>query len=374
VVACGLLVRSLQAYSNVPLGFNAVNLVAVKPAPISAVFLPDENLQAQYFTRLERNLAALPGVASVAYSTAAPLSDDANDQIVNIIAGPKNADADFQFVSPQYFATMGVPIVRGRAITAADTGASRAVAVVNEEFVRRFIGRSDPLGRQFLAGPTRYTIVGVVPTATVNRVGEPPDPAMYFAIAQLPALWHTTYAGFNVPFIVRLRVPLTQMKDSLLGAWRAADRRQPLPRLATIEQLWLTQTASTRANAFVLGALALIALLLAISGTASIAAYSAARRTSEIGVRIALGAARRDIVNMLIRGAALLLGAGLAIGLLLAVVASYALQSQLFQTPPLDPITYVAVALILIAATMVASFVPAYRAASAHPARALRYE
>jgi ABC-type antimicrobial peptide transport system permease subunit len=120
--------------------------------------------------------------------------------------------------------------------------------------------------------------------------------------------------------------------------------------------------------------LALIALLLAISGTASVAAYSAARRTSEIGVRMALGAARRHILNMLIHGAALLLALGLAIGLLLAAVVSYALQPQLFRTPAFDPVTYVAVAILLIIATLVSSFVPAYRAASIDPSKALRYE
>jgi ABC-type antimicrobial peptide transport system permease subunit len=141
-----------------------------------------------------------------------------------------------------------------------------------------------------------------------------------------------------------------------------------------MEQLRLEQTANVRANAFVLAVLAFIALLLAIAGTASVAAYSAARRTSEIGVRMALGAARWDIVGNLTRGAALLLVAGLAIGVVLAAIASYALQPQLFGTPAFDPPTYAAVAIVLIAATMIASLVPAYRAASIDPATALRYE
>jgi len=208
----------------------------------------------------------------------------------------------------------------------------------------------------------------------VNRVGEEPYPAIYFAIAQLPALWHTNYNGFAIPFVVRLRLPLPAMKNALFSAWRAADPREPIPELATITQLEREQTANTRANMFVLGVLAFIALLLAISGTASIAAYSAARRTSEIGVRMALGATRREIVNMLIRGAASLLVAGLAIGLLLAAIASSVLRPQLFGTPAFDPVTYGTVTVILAVATMSASFVPAYRAASIDPAKALRYE
>jgi putative ABC transport system permease protein len=374
VVACGLLVRSLLAYSHVDLGFDADKLVAIQPAPVSAAFLPNASAQAQYFERLRQKLAALPGVASVAYATAAPLSDAAPDMFVNIFGGPKNADARFQFVSPNYFATMRVPVLRGRAIATADTAGTRPIAVVNAEFVRRFITGRDPIRKQFVNGPTIYTIVGVIPTVTVNRVGEPPQPAIYFAIAQLPALWHTTYNGFNVPFIVRLRASLAAMNGTLLSTWRATDPREPIPSLSTVAQLEREQTANTRANALLLGVLALIALLLAISGTASVAAYSAARRTSEIGVRMALGAARRHIVKMLIHGAALLLALGLAIGLLLAAVVSYALQPQLFRTPAFDPVTYVAVAILLIIATLVSSFVPAYRAASIDPSKALRYE
>jgi predicted permease len=374
IVACGLLVRSLQAYASVNLGFDAAKLVAIEPPPVSAVFLPNAGAQARYFERLRENLSALPGVASVAYATAAPLADEEADEFVYISGGPKNADALFTFVSPQYFATMGVPVLRGRGITPQDAAGTRPVAVVNEEFVRRFIGNHDPIGRQFFNGPQPFTIVGVVPTVTINRVGEQRSPAIYFSIAQLPALWHMTYGGFDVPFIVRLRVPLAAMNNALVAAWHAADPREPLPQLATIAQLERDQTANTRANAYVLGVLALIALLLAIAGTASVAAYSAARRTSEIGVRMALGAARWDIVTMLIRGAALLLGAGLGIGVLLAAVASDVLRPQLFGTPAFDPETYLAVAAILIGATLVASLVPAYRAASVDPAKALRYE
>lgn len=374
VVACGLLVRSLQAYATVNLGFDAGNLIAVEPPPVAAAFLPNQNEQAQYFERLRRNIAALPGVAHVAYATAVPISNGASDMFVDIAGGPKKADALFEFVSPEYFATIGMPVVRGRAIDREDNAAARPVAVVNEEFVRRFLGNNDPIGKRFVNGPTTFTIVGVVPTTAVNRAGEPAYPAMYFSLAQLPALWHTTYAGFNVPFVVRLRVPLAAMNDSLLSAWRAADPREPVPALATIAELKSKQTANTRANAFVLGILALIALLLAISGTASVAAYSAARRTSEIGVRMALGAVRGDIVNMLIRGAAVLLAAGLAIGLVLAAAASYALRPQLFGTPAFDPVTYLGVTAILVVATTVASFIPAYRAASTYPAKALRYE
>lgn len=374
VVGCGLLVRSLQAYADVDLGFTTTNLVAIEPAPIDSAFLRGARAQADYFDRLRQDLAAVPGVAEVAYATAAPLSNEEPDELVDVVGGPTKADALFAFVSSGYFSTMGVPIVRGRAIDAGDGAQGRPIAVVNQEFVRRFMPNRDPIGRQFVNGPTRFTVVGVVQNATVNRVGEKPYPAIYFAIAQLPTLWDTTYAGRDIPFIVRLRLPLAAMSDALLSTWRTADPREPIPVLTTMTQLKLQQTANTRANAFVLGALALVALLLAISGTASVAAYSVARRTSEIGLRMALGATRWGIVNMLLRGVAFVLAAGLVIGLLLAAVSSYALRPQLFGTPAFDPVTYAVVAIILVAATTIASFIPAYSAASIEPAKALRYE
>jgi ABC-type antimicrobial peptide transport system permease subunit len=164
------------------------------------------------------------------------------------------------------------------------------------------------------------------------------------------------------------------VKGPILAAWRSADPREPLPDLKTVPQLVESETSDTRANAFVLGALALLALLLAISGTASVAAYAIARRTNEIGVRMALGARRWPIVRTLLAGAAAMLLIGLIVGLGLAALAANSLSPQLYQTPPYDPVTYIGVALILTVATLLASFIPAYRASTMHPSSALRYE
>jgi ABC-type antimicrobial peptide transport system permease subunit len=174
--------------------------------------------------------------------------------------------------------------------------------------------------------------------------------------------------------MVQLKAPVESVKGPLLAAWRNADPREPVPDLKTVPQLVADETSDTRANAFVLGALALLALLLAISGTASVAAYAIARRTNEIGVRMALGARRWRIVRTLLVSAATMLVIGLVAGLGLAALAANSLSPQLYQTPPYDPVTYVGVALILTTATLFASFIPAYRASTMHPSNALRYE
>jgi hypothetical protein len=287
---------------------------------------------------------------------------------------PKDADAAFEFVSPQYFHALKIPVLRGRDIASTDTGASRPVALVDEEFVKRFVRGGDAIGKRFNFGSMDYTIVGIVPSIMLHYVGAPPYPSMYFAFQQGPTLWKTDLSGDFVPFVVHTTVPAENVKGAVLAAWRSADPREPIPDLATVPQLIARQTSNTRANAFVLGALAIIALLLAISGTASVAAYAIARRTNEIGVRMALGARRARIVRTLLGNATAMLAIGLIVGLGLAAVAANSLAPQLYKTPPYDPATYIAVALILATATLFASFIPAYRAATMHPSSALRYE
>jgi hypothetical protein len=287
---------------------------------------------------------------------------------------PKDSDADFEFVSPHYFQVLGIPVLQGRGITASDTAGARPVAVVDREFVKRFVRDGKPLGKQFRYGGVPLTIVGVVPTVMLHYVGERRYPMMYFSFEQLPSMWKTDLSGFFVPFVVRTSVPPASLHNAVLAAWRNADSRQPPPDLATVSQLAERNTASTRANVFVLGALAIVALLLAISGTGSVAAYAIARRTNEIGVRMALGARRWRIVRALLTSAVAMLAVGLFIGLGLAALAGTTLSPQLYQTPPYDASTYVAVALLLALATLAASFVPAYRAATMDPSNALRYE
>jgi predicted permease len=374
VVACGLLVRSLQAYASADLGYRTASLLTVSGPPLTAGFYPDLPVQRAYLRRLRDNLASIPGIDGVAYGTAVPLLGGGSDGTFDMAGAPKDADADYEFVSPQYFHVLRIPVLQGRDIAASDTGNTRIVAVVDREFVKRFVRDGKPIGKQLRYGGVPIAIVGVVPTIMLHYVGEQRYPTMYFAFEQLPAMWKTDLSGFFVPFVVHTSVAPASLHNAVLAAWQKADPREPAPDLATVPQRVELYTSSTRANVFVLGALALIALLLAISGTGSVAAYAVARRTNEIGVRMALGARRWRIVRVLLTGAALMLAVGLLVGAGLAAAAGIALAPQLYQTPPYDVSTYLAVALILSIATLFASFVPAYRAATIDPSRALRYE
>jgi ABC-type antimicrobial peptide transport system permease subunit len=258
----------------------------------------------------------------------------------------------------------------GREFTDGDRMTTQRVAIVSEEFVKRFIPDRKPIGKTIDRMIAKYRIVGVVPDVRLHYATEARYPSMYFSILQL----HGDAAGYPVPFFVRTSIAPSAIAKNLVNAWQAADPREPAPVIRTAPELVQMEAAPMRANALILGALALLALILAISGTASVVAYAVARRTNEIGVRMALGARRWRIVGTLLSGAAIMSAIGLAIGLGLAALTGQGLQPQLYETEVFDPGTYVAVALLLIGATMAASFVPAYRAATLDPSKALRYE
>jgi predicted permease len=374
VAACGLLLRSLQAYSGANLGYRTSSLLTIGGPPIAIGFYPSLGAQEAYLHRVRDGLAAVPGVDGVAYGTAVPLLGGGSDGEFSMTGAPKDADADFEFVSPQYFHVLGIPVLRGRDISASDNASSRRVALVDQQFVKSFVHGADALGKHFNYDGVDFTIVGIVPPVMLHYVGEQPYPSMYFAFEQLPAIWKIDLSSFFVPFAVHTSVPTASVKIPLLAAWRNADPREPVPTLATVAQLVERSTADTRANVFVLGVLALIALLLSISGTASVAAYAVARRTNEIGVRMALGARPSRIVRTLLVSATTMLVVGLLAGLGLAALAANSLAPQLYQTALYDPATYIGVALMLATATLLASFIPAYRAATIDPSTALRYE
>jgi predicted permease len=370
VVGCGLLVRSFLAYSNSTLGYSDTALVDVSGAPLNAGLFPTRAAQMAYIERIRRNVAAVPGVTAVGYGTAVPLVGGGSDGGFDIPGGVNDADADFEFISPGYFAALGLHPILGREFTSGDREAAQPVALVSEEFVKRFIPDRKPIGKIIDRTIAKYRIVGVVPNVRLHWATEPTYPFMYFSILQ----WQGDMTGVPIPFFVRTSVPPERVNESLIAAWRAADSREPAPSIRTVPQLVRDEAAPKRANACILGALALLALILAISGTASVVAYAVARRTNEIGVRMALGAHRWRIVGTLLSGAAIMCAIGLAIGLGLAALTGQGLQPQLYQTPVFDPGTYVAVATVLLIATMAASFLPAYRAATIEPSKALRYE
>ncbi len=233
VVGCGLLMHTLVAYADTDFGYPTSNLVDVYGAPIPAGLYPTLGDQKQYIQRLYRNFSAIPGVRGVAFGSAVPLVGGGSDGGIDIPHGSNDADATYEFISPQYFHVLGVPILSGRDVTEADRAGSQPVAVVNQEFVRHFLPDGHAIGKHFRWDQIPFRIVGVVPTIKLHDIAEPPEPAMYFSLLQTATIGQDLSGDF-VPYMLSTSVPPAKLRAQILRAWTAADPRQPLPTFSTV--------------------------------------------------------------------------------------------------------------------------------------------
>jgi putative ABC transport system permease protein len=288
-------------------------------------------------------------------------------------------------VTPEYFETFGIRIVQGRALTAHDRASAQRVAVVNERFARRFLEGRDPLGQrvsmaEFVRGtpglgsgaalpgpPTEWHIVGVFrDVSTVERFGDPEAPQIYVSFSQSP--WP------QVMVAVRAVSDPEILRRSLAAEVRALDPELPLTEVRTMDQIVAEGLAPDRLNIALYGALAALALVLAALGIYGVMAYTVAQRTPEIGLRMALGAEQAEVRLQVLREGLTLVAGGLALGLLGAYALGRAMQSTLYGAGALSVPVLVAVGTVLLAAAVVACYVPARRASAVDPMIALRQE
>jgi predicted permease len=373
IAGCGLLLRSVIAYTTTDLGFRSERVVDVFGSPIDGTRYAKRDRQLAFLSRLEAGFRAVPGVDGAAFGTTVPLAGNGGDRVIHLSGSNTTADADFDYIGTGYFAALGAPPVRGREFTTADRLDNRPVVVVNEEFVRRFARGTEIVGKQVtfaLSKGDSMSIVGVVPDVRLRGVAQPLVPAMYAPIEQMPM----SLAGAPASFLVRSDLPVASLRTSLRAVWHQIDPSDAIPVVSSVRERVFSEAAPTRAYTIILGALSLIAFALALSGTAGVVAYGVARRRNELALRMALGARGMTIVAMLLRGAVAMAGAGLVAGLLLSIASAHVLAPQLFGVEPFDPFTYIAVGTVLICATMAASLVPAFRAASIAVVSAMRYE
>ena len=269
-------------------------------------------------------------------------------------------------VGPDFFHVMGVPIINGRDISDSDTEASPHVAVVNETFAKKLLPGVNPIGHQ-LGDKSRQTIVGVVKDSKYKSVDEKPIPMAYYPYTQVGGVSHLEVE-------VRVRGSVMALLPSIAAAVRALDPNLPLENPMTqdgvFESSYSQQRMFSRLSAF-FGLLAATLVAIGLYGTL---AYRLARRTSEIGVRMALGARPSQVLGMLVRENLLVTGIGLACGLLIALGSAGMMQSMLFGLQPRDPLTFVAAFFMVALVSLAASFLPARQAASVAPMRALRTE
>jgi putative ABC transport system permease protein len=288
---------------------------------------------------------------------------------------PRNAvniPVPYDTVTNGYFATLGIPLTRGRLFGPGDTATASPRVVVNEAFVRRFFPSEDPLGKRVTFNNPQdknvqwLTIVGVVADTRRGGIGRPPWAELYFPLTQS--------ADPRLTVLVRTAGdPIAMARAAQEQVW-AIDPAQPVASIRTLEELLARAQASRRFTMTMLGVFAVVALLLAAVGIYGVIAYSTAQRTHEIGVRVALGATRVDVLHMVLRDAVRIGALGTVIGIAAAAAASRLLSGLLFGVSPHDPLTFVALPAGLVVVVLLASWIPARRALAVEPITALRAE
>ena len=338
-------------------------------------------LSLQQGPSIEQNLLerirSLPGVAAAAISERSPVNgSSSNDWVLDAKGNHPNGASWEDYISPWYFETMEIPLIAGRDFKLGDNVASPKVAIVNQTFVKTFLGgTTHPIGEQIRVWappgkPARYyQVVGLVRDSVYNDMHAPMVPVMYFARAQSdePQL----FTGAN--FLVRSRGGfaglLNSVKNEIVGVNPEINIQFKLLRTQIHDSLLQDELMATLCGFF--GALA---LLLAALGLYGVISYSVAQRTNEIGIRMALGSQRAGVILLILGEVAILVAVGLAVGLGLTLAGSKAATSMLFGLKPRDPVTLALTVLILAAIGFAASYVPARRASRLDPMTALRYE
>ncbi|HEU4478772.1 MAG TPA: FtsX-like permease family protein, partial [Pyrinomonadaceae bacterium] len=338
----------------------------------------EDNAQmSQFFKQVVDRAARLPGVEAAAATSHLPLTgkEELDGFSVEGRTDPIEASlvqtADFRVITPDYFRAMRIPLLKGRFFNEQDRANTTYSVIIDESFARRFFPGEEPLGRRIDEDGSRTAhgfavIVGVVGGVKHTDVKGEPRPTMYVPAEQSP--WET------MTLVVRSSGDPNALTSALRAEVSAVDKDQPLSEIATMEQLFAKAVAPQRFNLMLVGLFATLALTLATVGVYGVIAYSVTQRAQEMGVRLALGASSRDILRLIIGQAMRISLLGVGLGLIAAIGLTRVMTSLLFEVSATDPVVFVGLAILLIAVTLVASYIPARRATKVDPLEALRYE
>jgi predicted permease len=374
LVAAGLFAHSLARLSQVSLGYPPEHLLLVGVNTASAGY--KDATVTRFYRRMLDRLAAIPGVRSVSVSTNGLFQGNESGDPISVEGynprGGRNLHSRMDHVGPDYFRTVGIPILLGREFGAQDAAPARRVAVINEAFAKAYFPRTNPLGKMIRdvgpSHPGEMVVVGVAANGRVNSLREPFRPRVYIPL--LNPLWPHIWVSFQVraqgdPTAVgaAIRETASEINADLLPL-----RIDALPRLVG------RSLGRDRFIARLAGAFALLAALLAGIGLYGVMAYAVARRTRDIGIRMALGAAPREILHSVLRETLLLVGIGVVVGIPAAMACTRLIRSLLFGLGFVDPAVLAFAVLLLAAVAALAGFVPARRAARIDPMAAIRFE
>jgi predicted permease len=375
LVGAGLFVRTLRNLESLGPGFPTDHLLTFRIDP-SLNGYSDEQTKS-FYQRLEINLQTMPGVTSVGFSTMPLLKGYAWQNAVlgkDFEGAPIEEQPVLCEVGPGYFATVGIPIVAGRAFTAQDDRTAKyTYSVINESFARKYFPGRNPIGQRFgLVDDMEpvtpdIEVIGVIPDKKYRDLRETPPAQAYFPYFEGPH-----FRFMNV--YLRTQADPRLIEDELRERMRQFDPHVPVVGLQTMNEQIGFSLRTERLVASLSAVFGGLATLLAVIGLYGVMAYTVMRRTREIGIRIALGALRSNVIAMVMREVFILIGAGLAAGIALALALADLIRSQLFGLNPRDPLTFVGSAIVLTLAAGLAGFLPALRASGVDPTTALRQE
>ena len=365
LIAAGLFARALEQGSRVNPGFDSAGVVVAPLNTESWGYSPERGRA--FFRALRERAGALPGVTAVTTTAVIPLSASNMGDVIRIAGASSDEErvrVQVGMVGADYFAVVRIPLLQGRSIIATDDERSPRVAVINETLAGRYWPDGSAVGRTFGYDGQRVTVVGVARDAKDATLAESTPPFVYFPIEQL---WRP-----DQTLLVRTGLDPGQAARTIQEAVLTLDSALPRPAVTTLQRETSVVLLPQRVAAMVTGALGGIGLLLASVGLYGVIAYAVARRTREIGVRVALGATRRDVLSIVLgEGMRLAIG-GVIVGLALAGLSTRLIAGFLFSISPLDTMTFLATAVALLAVALIASYLPARRAAAADPLVALR--
>ncbi len=373
LIGAGLFIRSLGYSQRVELGFESER-TAIAAMDVSLGGYTDESAGRAFLNQYKERIASLPGVVSVALANRVPFGIWGIDKIpirlpgVLLEADSALPQVDFCIVTEEYFNVMDVPVVKGRNFDPNDVSSSPPVVIISKTMAEHFLGPGDVIGQKILLGRTGEpaTIVGVARDTVVKSPRESPLPYLYVPFSQ-------KYSP-QIVVVVSTHGKPAGLPELFRRELRALDRNVPLFEAKTMEEHLRILTYGSRMTAIFLSAFGILTLVLASVGLYGLVAFSTLQRTREIGIRIALGASKQQVMGMVLRKGIGLTAVGLAFGLPIAVFIMQPLSRMLVDVSTTDPITFAAVALLLLGVAILASLLPARRAANTNPMKALRYD
>lgn len=381
VIGAGLLIRSFWELRNIDPGFRPEGVTSAR-VDLSKQAYADRDRVRVFYTALLQRVASIPGVSSVAASTEVPLAARSGMAFrvqgqIEDMRSTLPSTGGYHVITPGYLRAMGIPLRRGRAFTNADTKGTPDVVMVNQALAHRFWPNGDAVGQRIgYPWPSGWlTIVGVVGNVKENvtenvtgmGVGEGDTTmTMYRPFLQAPAT--------TMVVVAKTDLPTAALAPALRHAVASVDRTVPVSEVQTMDEVVASSVSRPRFTMLLLSALAAVALLLGAIGIYGVVSYSVVQRNREIGIRMALGAKRNDVLRLVVHRGAILASAGALIGLLLSFAAMHSLASLLYGVTVADPATFIAAPVLLVGVALLASYIPARRGASVDPIAVLSAE